>query len=500
MFTSPPTHRTPKVHLTVRPNPKNEGEAKDISTLISDRLINLTLTDSRGFEADQLDITLDDSDGSLALPSRGAILSLAFGWADEPLIFKGDYTVDEIEHSGTPDTLTIRARSADLRGSFQNRHERSFHQKTIGEIVKKIAEENQLISEVSEIFANKKIDHIDQTNESSINLLTRLAENHDAIATVKNGRLLFIEAGRGKTASGKILPTLSITRQSGDSHRFSIAEGDNYTAVKAYWHNTDTGKRGEVYFDGNTKAKKVFKQAKGRKITRVKRGKAGEPMRNKNGKIMKDKQGNIKTYKKGKILKDSQGNNIKEIIYKEGKLSKKATIELEQTQPMESDSDKIKTLRHTYKTEQTARNAAQRIFRQLKRGAATFSLTLAQGNAELMPERPISVEGFKTEIDSTLWLITQVTHTISADNGFTSQIECELKIEEDQEGKVQEQKDDNHPKSKMTKKSKTKQSNTTKKKTILKSANKKAIQKKQTATWSPTHSLKKYNILILKGI
>lgn len=425
-------HRTPKVHLTVRPNPKNEGEAKDISTLISDRLINLTLTDSRGFEADQLDITLDDSDGSLALPSRGAILSLAFGWADEPLIFKGEYSVDEVEHSGSPDTLTIRARSADLRGTLQNRHERSFHQKTIGDIVKQIAEENQLTPEVSKAFANLKIDHLDQTNESSINLLTRLAEQHDAIATVKNGRLLFIEAGKSKTASGKILPTLFITRQSGDSHRFSIAEGDNYTAVKAYWHNIDTGKRGEVYFDGNTQVKKVFKRAKGRKITRVKRGKPGEPKLNSKGKVMKDKQGNIKTYQKGKILKDANGNSIKETIYQEGKVSKKASIELEQTQPMESDSDKIKTLRHTYKTEQTARNAVQRIFKQLKRGAATFSLNLAQGNAELMPEVPISVEGFKAEIDSTLWLITQVTHTISADSGFTSQIECELKIEEEQ--------------------------------------------------------------------
>ena len=81
--------------------------------------MSLTLTDNRGFEADQLDIQLDDSDGKLALPARGALLSLGMGWKGAPMIFKGEYTVDEVEHSGAPDSITIRARSADLRGSLK---------------------------------------------------------------------------------------------------------------------------------------------------------------------------------------------------------------------------------------------------------------------------------------------------------------------------------------------------------------------------------------------
>ncbi len=52
-------HRTPAVSVTVhkKPSKDNEGEkAKDISTLITHRPIQLTLTDNRGFEADQLDL------------------------------------------------------------------------------------------------------------------------------------------------------------------------------------------------------------------------------------------------------------------------------------------------------------------------------------------------------------------------------------------------------------------------------------------------------------
>lgn len=367
-------HRIPAFHLTVRPNPKKStGGTKDITTLLSQRLMNLTLTDSRGFEADQLDFTLDDTDGLLELPSRGAILSLGLGWKDEALTFKGEYTVDEVEHSGAPDCVTIRARSADLRGSLMNRHERSFHKTTLGKIVQQIADENQLQAMVGDEYKNLEIKHIDQTDESSISFLTRLAEEHDAIATVKNGRLLFIKSGKSTTASGQKLPEFILTRQDGDSHRFAIAEGDNYKAVKAYWHDTATGKRGEVIIDENTEVKKVNK-----------------------------------TTKKGKI-------------------SKKQTTVIQQNKPVESDNDQIKTLRHTYATQRTALNACKRHFEKLQRGVATFSLNLAEGNAELIPEVTVSVVGFKTEIDSNAWIVTQVTHSLSADSGFTTAIECELK-------------------------------------------------------------------------
>lgn len=372
-------HRIPAFHLTVRPNPKKStGGTKDITTLLSQRLMNLTLTDSRGFEADQLDFTLDDTDGLLELPSRGAILSLGLGWKDEALTFKGEYTVDEVEHSGAPDCVTIRARSADLRGSLMNRHERSFHKTTLGKIVQQIADENQLQAMVGDAYKNLEIKHIDQTDESSISFLTRLAEEHDAIATVKNGRLLFIKSGKSTTASGQKLPEFILTRQDGDSHRFAIAEGDNYKAVKAYWHDTATGKRGEVIIDENTEVKKVNK-----------------------------------TTKKGKI-------------------SKKQTTVIQQNKPVESDNDQIKTLRHTYATQRTALNACKRHFEKLQRGVATFSLNLAEGNAELIPETTVNVVGFKAEIDSNAWIVTQVTHSISENSGFTTAIECELKVAEDE--------------------------------------------------------------------
>ena len=380
--------RIPQILLTVRPK-DGDKDKKDISQLVSTRLMGLTLTDSRGFEADQLDIQLNDADGMLSLPPRGAILSLGLGWKNEPLTYKGEYTVDEVEHSGAPDSLTIRARSADLRGTLTNQQERSFHRTTLGAIVKQIAEENQLKPQISSEMANINIAHIDQANESSINLLQRLAKEHDAIATVKNGNLLFMPAGRGKTVNGKEIPVLIITRQQGDSHRVSIAEGDNYEGVKAYWHNTTTGKRGEVIWDKHSKMQKTVKPT----MKKVKDGKSVK----------------VTTYVKGKGRKVNQVSGTQ----------------------IQSNSEKIKTLRHTYASEQSAMNAVKRHFDKLQRGVATFSLNLAVGDAELIPEMPIQLQGFKAEIDSSDWIISQVTHNVSPDSGFTTQIECELKVEED---------------------------------------------------------------------
>lgn len=379
-------HRTPafKVVITTKDN-----KQKDITQVVSSRLVNLSLTDNRGLEADTLDLELSDHDGKLALPPRNATIQVALGWKGKPLIDKGQYSVDEVQFSGgagSADRLTIRARAADLKGSFSEQKERSFDKKTLGEIIDTIAKENQLKSQCEKKLANTFIAHIDQTNESDINLLSRLAEEHGAMCTVKNGTLLFMPLGQGKTASGKPIPLRKITRKSGDSYTFSIAESENYKAVRAYWHDTDTGKRGEITVDENTKIVKKQRMTKGRTL--------------KNGTV------------KGRRLSKRKYNTI------------------EQQEPITSDNTKIKSLRHTYASERTAINAAKSAFDKLKRGVATFSLNLAFGEPDLIPETPIELSGFKAEIDATNWLITKVTHTIT-DNGYVSQMECELKIEGD---------------------------------------------------------------------
>lgn len=249
--------------LTAYPRPicKVVVNGNDITSLLvggpEPRLVSIELTDNRGLEADQLDITLSDHDGLLAIPPRGATVRLWLGWDDTGLVDKGSFTVDETEHSGAPDTLSIRARSADLRGGLKTKKERSFDATTLGTVIGAIATAQGLTPVVSAVLAGIELLHLDQANESDANLLSRLGREHDAIATVKADRLLFLPTGKATTASGLALPHVTLTRADGDQHRFLQADRDSYTGVKAYYYEVNSAEKKEAIAGGGENIKEL---------------------------------------------------------------------------------------------------------------------------------------------------------------------------------------------------------------------------------------------------
>lgn len=230
---------------------------RDITADIVARLVSIELTDNRGMEADQLDITLSDHDGLLAIPPRGATVRLWLGWDTTGLVDKGSFTVDETEHSGAPDLLSIRARSADMRGGLKAKKERSWDTTTLGTVIGAIASAHKLAPVVSAVLAGIELMHLDQANESDANLLSRLGREHDAIATVKAGRLLFMPTGKATTASGLALPHVVLTRQDGDGHRFLQADRDAYSGVKAYYYEVNSAEKKEAIAGGGDNLKEL---------------------------------------------------------------------------------------------------------------------------------------------------------------------------------------------------------------------------------------------------
>ena len=232
-------------------------DGQDIAHKISPRLISLNLTDNPGLEADQLTLTLSDHDGLLAIPPRGAVIRLWLGWSDTGLVDKGTYTVDETEHSGPPDVLSIRARSADLRSGLKVKRERSWSNKTLGAVLEQIAAGNDLKAVINEQLAGLLIEQLDQANESDANLISRLGEEFDAMATVKSGCLLCLPAGGGKTASGLDLPHVVLTRADGDQHRYLQADRDSYDGVKAYYYDVNSAQKREAIAGGRDNLKEL---------------------------------------------------------------------------------------------------------------------------------------------------------------------------------------------------------------------------------------------------
>jgi len=395
----------------------------DISPTVRSRLESLSIDDNRGFEADMVEITLDDTDGRLSLPPRGARLSISIGWTGEPLEDKGEYVVDEIQHSGAPDVLMIRASSADLRSGVSTKKERSWHGAKLGDIVRSIAAQNDLQPVIGKQFEGIVITHIDQTDETDSNLLQRLAEEHDAISTIKAGRLLFIAQGQATTASGQPLPEVAITRSSGDSHQFAVADRAGYTGVRAYYNDINKAERASVLVteentteDGEPIAVGGVKElghVYARKTT------AERAVREQWRRI--NQSGNRKEY-----------TGVRAYYWADKRRTKKASVIAGKGVPTpappvtEASADNVKTLRHVYATKANALRAAQSEYRRLRRGMATFSITLATGRPEMSPESPVSVSGFKPEIDSTKWLCVRVRHQIDG-GGFITVADLEVK-------------------------------------------------------------------------
>lgn len=361
-------HLTPQAELTI--------DGKRFGTQAMSRIISISLTDKRGFEADELTIELDDHDGTLAIPKTGSKITLKLGYQETGLVEKGEYLVSEFTASGSPDRLSITARAADLAEALAEQVEKSWHKQTLYQIIEAIAKKHKYEYIISKDYQNQKIEHIDQTNESDASFMSRLAEQYDAIATIKNGKLLFIPAGESQTASGQpILPT-TITRASGDSHSFTYSSSNSYQAVRAYYTDKKTGQKKEVIVNKDN----AYPNKKTTQQTKTVKG---------------------KTFKAKKKENDNQKVN--------------------------TEGQKIKTLRHLYATESGAWSGARGAFKKIQRGVAEFSITLAVGRPDLYPETPAVVKGFKSEIDAEAWLITEVSHKIDS-GGYTAGIQFEARI------------------------------------------------------------------------
>ncbi|MFV2028878.1 contractile injection system protein, VgrG/Pvc8 family [Neisseria sp. S1] len=370
-ITSSGNHLTPAVMLQINGQPFGSGTMS--------RIISVQLTDNRGFEADELTIELDDTDGRVGIPPLDSKIKCWLGYHETGVVYKGEFKMSEFTHSGAPDKLSITARAADLADTLAEQQEKSWHKLTLYQIVEQIAKRHGYQYRIAEDYKQTQISHIDQTSESDASFLTRLANLHDAIATVKNGLLLFMPKGRAQTASGQPVPAVELTRRSGDNHSFTYSNTEAYNAVRAYYIDKKTGKKEEVIINKDN----VVPVKKTQTIT--------------------------KKYKTKR---------------KDGKTHKTTTKVVNVTKVVSADGLKIKTLRHLYASKQAAESGARAAFKRIKRGAAEFKINLAAGRPDIYPETPVNVSGFKDGIDNEKWLVARITHSVG-NEGYTSTLELE---------------------------------------------------------------------------
>ncbi|KVZ72519.1 phage late control D family protein [Burkholderia ubonensis] len=212
----------------------------DITRVIQDRVLRIQTTDKPGLEADDCEIELDDRDGKVRFPPKGATLKVSLGWEGRGLTMLGEYAIDEIVLRGPPATMVIRGKPANMRATSKTHRYGGWTNVKLADIVGDVARRNKWAAACS---VEAVVPRADQFGESDLHFITRIARQYGATATVKAGKLIVGPIGGGKSASGKTLPSIELTPADLADYEITFPDRASFVAVRAKVHNAKTGKK-----------------------------------------------------------------------------------------------------------------------------------------------------------------------------------------------------------------------------------------------------------------
>ena len=217
-----------------------EANGGDITSLIADRLVSLRITDQAGQQSDSLEITLDDRDKRVPIANSGTWLRVWLGYSTggRTPVYMGAFAVDEVELGMGPRSMVIKATASNTAPTLvKEQKTKSWHGKTLGDVVQEIAQRNNLVPVIKGELASVQIQHEDQTNESDQSFLTRLAEKYRATIKPADGRLVVVPRGAADNAGNVTIKQEEVT-----NWRATLKNRGAYGAVKAKWLDRSVNK------------------------------------------------------------------------------------------------------------------------------------------------------------------------------------------------------------------------------------------------------------------
>lgn len=206
--------------------------------LINQRLISWEHIDTAGIESDQLTLVLD-LEGLEGLPSLGGKIGLRVGYLESGLVDKGQFVVARRTPTLFPFRVSLVATAAPFSAAdekgFQQRRSASHGPTTLGALFRELTSRYGFSPRVDPSLSLKKIAHIDQSNETDMGFITRVATRYGGIAKPFNELYVLARPGQLKSLSGKVLADvrLSLTHNNrpGD-HAFITATLDDSAKAK----------------------------------------------------------------------------------------------------------------------------------------------------------------------------------------------------------------------------------------------------------------------------
>lgn len=277
-------------------------DGHDVASVFSVCLLDFTFTDNASGKADDLQISLRNSDGKFAgswRPKKGmeVVASIiCHDWENQGEDLKlpcGSFTIDEVELTGPPDKIQIKAVSASLSGGLRDtKKTRAWENISLKTLAGQIAEENGMelmyigsqgcepAAQRSEAIAASiasefpsgtgraggdiYFERQDQRNESDISFLTRLAGDFGMNCKAHDGKLVLFDSEEAEGADAVIEIPKTGGMYSPKSYSFKMSSsGTDYDRAEVAYTDPKTGKT------QTAEAKSVKKSAKKKAAEKV---------------------------------------------------------------------------------------------------------------------------------------------------------------------------------------------------------------------------------------
>ena len=166
-------------------------EGQDITEDLTEYVLSISYTDNTEGESDELQLTLDDSDGNWRgawEPQKGDKIKAEIGY-DNALIPCGTFTVDELRFSMPPAEMNIRALAAGIGSPMRTKTSSAFEEQTLEDIAQKIADKHQLTIEGE--IPNIQFTRVTQLRETDLAFLKRISKDFGVLFSVRDDKLVF---------------------------------------------------------------------------------------------------------------------------------------------------------------------------------------------------------------------------------------------------------------------------------------------------------------------
>jgi uncharacterized protein len=209
-------------------------EGKDITADIFKYMLSLSYTDKVEGESDELEIQLEDTQDlwkGAWYPTKGDTLKVSIGYEGSATVDCGTFEIDEIELSGPPDTVSIRALAAGIKKAVRSKNSKAYEGQTLKQIAEAIASKHGF--SVTGTIQNIKFTRITQNQEHDLSFLKRLSAEYGHAFSVRDKQLVFTviyDLEKGK-------PVLEIDRTDLLSYSIKDKTSQTYRTAVVKYHN-----------------------------------------------------------------------------------------------------------------------------------------------------------------------------------------------------------------------------------------------------------------------